>query len=185
MSHTDFYTNEMKDSLMKELKLSNRYALPSIVKIVVNAGAGDAVSDKKAIESLVKELSLITGQKPVITKARQSISAFKIRKGLAIGVKVTLRGKRMMIFLEKLLKIVFPRIRDFRGIGDKSFDGKGNLNIGITEQTLFPEIEYDTIHKIRGLEVTVVTSTLANQSAKALLKKLGMPSIDKYGEKIR
>lgn len=174
MSSKDFYNNELKLSLAKELGLKNICATPRIVKIVVNIGAGDAVSDKKVIENITKELSLIVGQKPVVTKARKSISAFKIRKGLPIGVKVTLRGKRMIFFLEKLIKVVLPRIRDFRGIPEKSFDGKGNLNIGISEQTLFPEIEYDTIDKIRGLEITIVTNTDNNQSAEKLLQLLGM-----------
>lgn len=179
MSPQDFYTNEIRVSLRKELGIKNIYAVPRIIKIVVNVGAGDAVSDKKAIESITKELSIITGQKPIVTKARKSIAAFKIRIGLPIGVKVTLRGRRMMFFLEKLLKIVFPRIRDFRGIPEKSLDGKGNLNIGIAEQTLFPEIEYDTIDKIRGLEVTIVTNAGDDQSAKKLFQSLGMPFLEK------
>ncbi len=177
MSYTHLYTHKIRETLAKEMGLVNLYAVPRVVKIVVNVGAGDAVSDKKVIESIKKEIRLITGQNAVVTKARKSIATFKIRKGLAIGVKVTLRGKRMMFFLEKLLKIVFPRIRDFRGVSEKSLDGKGNLNIGIAEQTLFPEIEYDTIDKIRGLEITIVTSANDDGSAKKLLELLGMPFI--------
>lgn len=177
MSNTYLYTNQIRETLGKELGITNLCAVPRVVKIVVNVGAGDAAQDKKVIESIKKEIRLITGQNPVVTQARKSIAAFKIRKGLAIGVKVTLRSKRMMFFLEKLLKIVFPRIRDFRGVSEKSLDGKGNLNIGISEQTLFPEIEYDTIDRIRGLEITIVTTAKDNQSAKRLFELLGMPFI--------
>ena len=177
MSNTHLYTNKIRETLGKELGITNLCAVPRVVKIVVNVGAGDAAQDKKVIESIKKEIRLITGQNPVVTQARKSIAAFKIRKGLAIGVKVTLRSKRMMFFLEKLLKIVFPRIRDFRGVSEKSLDGKGNLNIGISEQTLFPEIEYDTIDRIRGLEITIVTTAKDNQSAKRLFELLGMPFV--------
>lgn len=177
MSNTYLYTNQIRETLGKELGITNLCAVPRVVKIVVNVGAGDAAQDKKVIESIKKEIRLITGQNPVVTQARKSIAAFKIRKGLAIGVKVTLRSKRMMFFLEKLLKIVFPRIRDFRGVSEKSLDGKGNLNIGISEQTLFPEIEYDTIDRIRGLEITIVTTAKDNQSAKRLFELLGMPFV--------
>lgn len=180
MSFQDYYNNQIRPKLLKELGMINVLALPRLVKIVVNCGVGEAAVNKKALESVVKEFGLITGQKPIITKARQSIAAFKIRKGIPIGVKVTLRGQRMMLFLEKLIKIVLPRVRDFRGIASKSFDGKGNLNIGISEQTLFPEIEYDTIDKIRGLEITIITSAHENQSAKKLLSLLGMPFMDKF-----
>ncbi|HLD26412.1 MAG TPA: 50S ribosomal protein L5 [Patescibacteria group bacterium] len=177
MAQNYFYTDKIRETLGKEMGLTNLCAVPRMVKIVVNVGAGDAVQDKKVIESIKKEIRLITGQNPVVTKARQSIAAFKIRKGLAIGVKVTLRSKRMLFFLEKLLKIVFPRIRDFRGVSEKSLDGKGNLNIGISEQTLFPEIEYDTIDRIRGLEITIVTNAKDDQSAKKLFELLGMPFV--------
>ena len=177
MAQNYFYTDKICETLGKEMGLTNLCAVPRMVKIVVNVGAGDAVQDKKVIESIKKEIRLITGQNPVVTKARQSIAAFKIRKGLAIGVKVTLRSKRMLFFLEKLLKIVFPRIRDFRGVSEKSLDGKGNLNIGISEQTLFPEIEYDTIDRIRGLEITIVTNAKDDQSAKKLFELLGMPFV--------
>lgn len=175
MSFKDFYDNQVRPQLAQEMKLANILSAPKIVKIVVNVGAGDATTNKKVLESIVSELALITGQKPVITLARKSISAFKIRKGLPIGVKVTLRGKKMYAFLEKLIKIVLPRIRDFRGIRKQSFDGRGNLNVGISEQTLFGEIEYDTIHKIRGLEITIVTNTQNNEKAEKLFKVLGMP----------
>lgn len=178
MSFQAFYNNGVRPTLMKALGLSNMLSVPRILKIVVNVGVGEAASNKKALDSVAAELTLITGQKPVVTKARRSISAFKIREGVPIGVKVTLRGKRMTVFLEKLIKIVLPRIRDFRGITQKSFDGGGNLNIGIAEQTLFPEIEYDKIDKIRGLEITIVTDADNNMKAKKLLSLLGMPFMD-------
>ncbi|OGK21763.1 50S ribosomal protein L5, partial [Candidatus Roizmanbacteria bacterium RIFCSPHIGHO2_02_FULL_37_15] len=140
MSFKDFYNQEVKKKLMAELKLSNQMEVPKVIKIVVNVGAGEAVINKGVLEKIQEQLSLITGQKAIITKARKSVSAFKIRKGLPIGVKVTLRDKRMYSFLEKLIKVVIPRLRDFRGIREKSIDTHGNLNLGFSEQTIFPEI---------------------------------------------
>jgi len=175
MSFKDYYNQEVKKKLMTELKQANIMAVPTIVKIVVNVGAGEAVTNKNVLEKIQEQLTMITGQKPVITKARKSISAFKIRKGLPIGVKVTLRGERMYNFLEKLVKVVIPRLRDFRGINDKSIDHNGNLNLGFTEQTLFPEIEYDKIDKIRGLQVTIVTTANKNEVGKKLFEILGIP----------
>lgn len=175
MSLKDNFTNRVLPSVMKELGLKNIFAVPKIIKVAINVGVGEAASKKQILDSIIEELKLISGQKPVITKARKSISAFKIRKGFPIGVKVTLRGKRMSFFLEKLIKIVLPQIRDFKGIKDTSFDGQGNLNIGISEQTLFPEIEYDKIDKIRGLEITIVTNAKDNYKAKKILELLGMP----------
>jgi len=175
MSFKDYYNQEVKKKLMTELKQENIMAMPAIVKIVVNVGAGEAVTNKNVLEKIQEQLIMITGQKPVITKARKSISAFKIRKGLPIGVKVTLRGERMYNFLEKLVKVVIPRLRDFRGINDKSIDKNGNLNLGFTEQTLFPEIEYDKIDKIRGLQVTIVTTANKNEVGKKLFEILGIP----------
>lgn len=149
-------------------------AVPEVKKVVINVGAGEAVSSKQAIERIVADLTLISGQKPVVTKARKAVAAFKIRRGYPIGVKVTLRGAKMYDFLEKFFKIVLPRIRDFRGIPLKNFDGAGNLNIGLTDQTLFPEIEYDKIDKIRGLEITIVTSAKDKTQGQALLESLGL-----------
>lgn len=170
-----FYEQEINKSLMKELNLSNPMAVPRIKKIVVNVGAGEAVANKGVLEKIQEQLSWITNQKPVITKARTSVSAFKIRKGLPIGVKVTLRGKNMYFFLEKLIKIVIPRFRDFRGISDNNIDIHGNLNLGLTEQTIFPEIEYDKIDKMRGLQVTIVTNANNREKGKKLFKQLGIP----------
>jgi large subunit ribosomal protein L5 len=150
-------------------------ALPKALKVVVNVGAGEAVVNKNVIDKIVEQLTLITGQKPVITKARKSISAFKVRKGMPLGVKVTLRGKRMYEFLEKMIRIVIPRIRDFRGIPETCVDQHGNFNIGFSEQTLFPEIEYDKIDKVRGLEVTVVTNARTNEKGRKLFEVLGIP----------
>lgn len=161
--------------MAEELEIENTLAVPKIEKIVVNVGAGEAALNSSVLEKIISDLSTITSQKPVVTKAKKSISAFKIRRGVAIGVKVTLRGKRMWDFLEKLIKIVLPRIRNFRGISKKSFDGHGNLNLGLSEQTLFSEIDYDKIDKIRGLEVTIVTNTDDDEAAQRLLESLGMP----------
>ncbi len=175
MTFKDYYTNEVRPKLFTELKLKNIHEVPRIVKIVINVGAGEAATNKKILPDIEQELKTITGQKPVITKARQSISAFKIRKGMPIGVKVTLRGKRMYDFFEKLTKIVLPRFRDFSGIADTTIDKMGNFNLGVSEQTLFPEIEYDKITKIRGLQVTVVTNAKSQARGKKLLESLGVP----------
>lgn len=169
------YNKELKPTLKKEYKIENDFAVPSIVKTVVNVGAGEAVVNKKVIEKIQEQIEQITGQKTVVTKARKSISAYKIRKGLPIGVKVTLRGKKMYDFLEKLVTIVLPRLRDFRGIPESSVDQHGNLNLGFTEQTIFPEIEYDKVDKLRGLEVTVVTSSKNREQCKKLFELMGIP----------
>jgi len=182
MDFKTFCQKEVKEKLMKELGIKNLLAVPKIKKIVLNVGAGEAVNNKNVLEKIQEQLALITGQKPIITKAKRSVSAFKIRKGLPIGVKVTLRGKRMYQFLEKLIKIVIPRIRDFRGIRENSLDQKGNLNLGFSEQTIFPEIDFDKIDKIRGLQVTLVTNTNDREKAKRLFEVLGIPF---YGQKIR
>ncbi|MBI4004775.1 50S ribosomal protein L5 [Candidatus Roizmanbacteria bacterium] len=175
MSLKDFYKQEVKKKLMDELQVANLMAVPAPVKIIVNVGAGEAVSNKNILSNIQEQLETITGQKSVITKARKSISAFKLRKGTPIGVKVTLRGKKMYDFLEKVIKIVIPRIRDFRGINDTSIDTQGNLNIGFSEQTLFPEIEFDKIDKMRGLEVTIVTTAHSREGGKKLFEVLGIP----------
>lgn len=169
------YNTEIKPTLQKELGITNVLAVPKLTKIVVNIGIGEALADKKVIDRVKEQLSLITGQKPAPAKAKVSISAFKLRAGEVVGMKVTLRGKRMYSFLEKLIRVVLPRVRDFRGISAKGFDGRGNYNLGLREQTLFPEIEYGSIDKVRGLEITFVTTAKDNKSAQALLTKLGMP----------
>lgn len=171
----DTYNSDIKPQLKKEYKIANDFAVPMVQKIVVNVGAGEAVVNKKVIEKIQEQIELITGQKTVVTKARRSIAAYKIRKGLPIGVKVTLRGKRMYYFLEKLLKVVLPRLRDFRGIPNSAVDQHGNLNLGFTEQTIFPEIDYDKVDKLRGLEVTVVTSTRNREHGRKLFELLGVP----------
>lgn len=175
MSYKDYYNTEIKKKLKEELKLKNIMEVPKVIKIVVNVGAGEAVTNKTVLEKIKEQLTLITGQKPIVTKARKSVSAFKIRKGLPIGIKVTLRDKRMASFLEKLIKIVIPRLRDFRGIGENSIDPGGNLNLGFTEQTIFPEIDFDKIDKIRGLEVTIVTNARSKEKGKKLFEILGIP----------
>jgi large subunit ribosomal protein L5 len=174
-SFQEYYNREIKPKLMSELKTKNPMELPRVIKIVVNVGAGEAVTNKGALEKIQEQLTTITGQKPVVTKARKSISAFKIRKGQPIGAKVTLRGKRMYEFLEKLVKIVIPRLRDFRGISENSIDQNGNLNIGFSEQTIFPEVDYDKIDKIRGLEVTIVTENADKEKGKKYYELLGIP----------
>ncbi len=171
----DQYNNTVKGQIAKEFGIKNLFTVPSIQKTIVNVGVGEAVINKKAIELVRQQVELITGQKTVVTKARKSIAAYKIREGLPIGVKVTLRGEKMFQFLDKLINIVIPRLRDFRGITPSSVDAHGNLNLGFTEQTIFPEIEYDKIDKIRGLEVTVVTSTKNREHGKRLFELLGIP----------
>jgi len=175
MSFKDYYNNEIQKKLMTDLKIGNIMAAPKIVKIVINVGAGEASSSKGVLEKIQEQIALIAGQKAVITKAKKSVSAFKIRIGLPIGVKTTLRGKKMYSFLEKLIKIVIPRLRDFRGIPDSVIDQRGNLNLGFTEQTIFPEIDYDKIDKIRGLQVTVVTTARTKDNGKKLFEVLGIP----------
>ncbi len=175
MSFKDYYYNELRDKLKSDLGIKNQLAVPKVIKIVINVGSGEAATNKKVLDEIVEELKLITGQKPVITKARQSISAFKIRKGMPIGVKVTLRGKKMYDFFEKLVKIVLPRFRDFSGIDVKAIDRNGNLNLGVSEQTLFPEIEYDKISKVRGLQITLVTNAGEQERGKKLLQSFGIP----------
>lgn len=169
------YEKEGKSKLAQELKVKNLMALPRLLKIVVNIGLGEALLNKKVIESATEQLALICGQKPVITRARKDISSFKLRKGEIVGLKATLRGKRMYDFFEKLVKIVLPRLRDFRGVSERGFDGRGGFTLGFPEQIVFPEIEYSKIDKIRGLEVTFVTSGKNKEETKKLLEVLGMP----------
>ena len=175
MTFKDYYNSEVKKKLKADLGLKNIMEVPAVKKIVVNVGAGEAVTNKNVLEKILEQIGLITGQKAVITKARKSVSAFKIRRGLPIGVKVTLRDKKMYSFLEKLIKVVIPRLRDFKGISDKSIDPNGNLNMGFTEQTIFPEIDFDKIDKIRGLEVSIVTNARNKEKGKKLFELLGIP----------
>lgn len=177
MSHVlkERYMKEVVPSLMKALNLSNVMQAPRIEKVVVNIGLGEALDNAKALDAAVADLTAITGQKPVITKARKSIANFKLREGRAIGVKVTLRGERMWSFLDRLMNIALPRVRDFRGVSADSFDGRGNYTLGFREQLVFPEIEYDKIDKLRGLEVTIVTTAKNDDHGRQLLRMLGMP----------
>src|SRR3989344_2177023 len=177
MSIKEYYNQEVRKKMMKDLNIANPLAVPSVLKIVVNVGAGEAVTNKGVIAKIQEQVQTITGQKTVVTKARRSVSAFKIREGLPIGVKVTLRGKYMYDFLEKLIKIVIPRLKDFRGVKVSSVDNHGNLNIGFTEQTIFPEIEFDKIDKIRGLQVTVVTNSKSHEIGRKLFETLGIPFV--------
>lgn len=169
------YQKEIHPALMKEFSYRNPMMVPQIEKIVLNMGLGDAAQDKKKLDLALEELKVISGQKPVITKARKSIAGFKLREGVGIGVKVTLRNHRMYEFLDRLVNIAMPRIRDFRGISKKSFDGKGNFAMGIKEHIIFPEINYDKIDKIHGLDVVIVTTAKTDSEALALLKAFNMP----------
>jgi large subunit ribosomal protein L5 len=169
------YQKEISPALLKALNLSNVMEVPRIQKVVVNIGMGEALDNPKALDAAVSDLSQITGQKPVVTKARKSIANFKLREGRAIGVKVTLRGEKMWSFLDRLMNIVLPRVRDFRGVSSDAFDGRGNYTLGFREQLIFPEIEYDKIDKVRGMEVTIVTNARNDEQSFALLQMLGMP----------
>ncbi len=169
------YQKEISPALMKELNLENVMQIPQIKKVVVNIGMGEALDNPKTLDAAVNDITLITGQKPVVTKARKSIANFKLREGRLIGVKVTLRGEKMWSFMDRLMNIVLPRVRDFRGISPDAFDGRGNYTLGIREQLIFPEIEYDKIDKIRGMEITIVTSAPNDDQARALLQMMGMP----------
>jgi large subunit ribosomal protein L5 len=169
------YLDEAVPALSKEFGYANPMQVPRLTKIVVNIGLGEALTNAKAVDAAVADLTAITGQKPVVTKARRSIAQFKIREGNTIGVKVTLRGQRMWDFLERLTRLALPRIRDFRGVPAKSFDGRGNYSLGLREQLAFPEIDYDKVDRLRGLEMTVVTTAKTDEEAQRLLALLGMP----------
>jgi len=169
------YNSEVRQQLMQQFGYSSIMAVPRIEKVVVNQGLGTAKEDSKAIDKASRELALITLQKPIVTKAKKSISNFKLRQGMPIGVKVTLRKERMYTFLDKLINIGLPRIRDFRGINPNSFDGRGNYNLGVREQLIFPEITYDMVDAVRGMDVTIVTTAKTDEEARALLSALGFP----------
>ena len=172
------YESEIRVQLKEKFSLKNIFEVPKLDKIVVNMGVGEAVSDSKIINKAIDDLSLITGQKPVVTKAKKSIAGFKLRKGLNIGCKVTLRKKRMFEFLDRLIFIALPRVRDFKGLSKKSFDGNGNYSIGIKEQIIFPEIDYDKVDKIRGMDITITTTTSNQDYAYELLKSFNLPFKD-------
>lgn len=169
------YDNSVRSELMKKFGYASPMAVPRIEKVVINQGLGEAKDDSKVLDKAAKELSLISLQKPIITRAKKSISNFKLREGMPIGLKVTLRGQRMYTFLEKLVHVALPRIRDFRGVNPNSFDGRGNYNLGIKEQLVFPEITYDMVDAVRGMDVTIVTTAKTDEEARALLEGIGFP----------
>ena len=169
------YENEIKNSMVEKFNYKSVMQIPTIDKIVINMGIGEAVSNSKVLDEAVAELALITGQKPVVTRAKKSIAGFRLREGMPIGCKVTLRGERMYDFLDKLVSISLPRVRDFRGVSKKSFDGRGNYTLGIKEQLIFPEIDFDKVSKVRGMDIVVVTTANTDEEARELLTQLGMP----------
>jgi len=169
------YLNEVTPALMEKFNYSSVMQTPKLEKIVINMGVGDAVSNTKNLDKAVEELTLIAGQKPVITKARKSIAGFRLREGMPIGCKVTLRGERMYEFLDKLVSVSLPRVRDFHGVSKKAFDGRGNYTLGVKEQLIFPEIDYDLVDKVRGMDIVIVTTANSDEEGRELLQQLGMP----------
>lgn len=169
------YNKEVVPALMKQFDYSSVMQSPKVEKVVVNVGVGDAIANPKALEDVVAEITQITGQKPVVTKAKKSIANFKLREGMAIGCKVTLRGEKMYQFLDKLMNISLPRVRDFRGVSGESFDGRGNYTLGVKEQLIFPEINYDKVSRVRGMDIVIVTTANSDEEGRALLSGLGMP----------
>jgi large subunit ribosomal protein L5 len=170
-----YYQETIVPKLKEQFSYTNIHQVPKVVKVTVNRGLGEASQNAKALESSLKELAVITGQKPVVTRAKKAIAGFKIRQGMPIGIMVTLRAEKMYAFLDRLINLALPRIRDFRGVSPKSFDGRGNYSIGIKEQLIFPEIDYDKIEQIRGLEVAIITTAETDEEGRALLKEMGMP----------
>jgi large subunit ribosomal protein L5 len=171
----EFYSQEVAPAMMKKFGYKNVMEIPKVEKVVINMGVSEAVGNPKSLDAAVSDLTQISGQKPIVTKAKKSISAFKIREGMSIGTKVTLRGERMYHFVDKLLNVALARVRDFRGISPKAFDGRGNYTLGVKEQLIFPEMEYDKIDKIRGMDITIVTTAKTDEEARELLKLMGMP----------
>src|SRR5699024_2541460 len=169
------YKNEVRPSLMEKFEYASVMEAPKVEKIVVNMGVGDAVANTKNLDKAVEELTLITGQKPIITRAKKSIATFRLREGMPIGTKVTLRGQRMYEFLDKLVTVSLPRVRDFRGVSKNAFDGRGNYTLGIKEQLIFPEIDFDDVNKVRGMDIVIVTSANTDGEGRELLKQMGMP----------
>lgn len=173
------YRDEVMPALMQRFGYANRMQVPAVKKVVLNIGVGEAPQDAKTLDAAVAEMAAISGQKPVVTRAKRSIANFKIRKGMPIGCSVTLRGRRMYDFLERLVTVALPRVRDFRGVPGKGLDGRGNYNLGIREQLVFPEIDYDKVVRVRGMGITIVTSARTDEEAKGLLAALGMPFADR------
>ena len=174
----EHYTKTVRDALVKEFSYKNAFEVPKLDKIVINMGVGEAVNDRKAVDGAVADLTAITGQKPVITKSRKSIATFKLREGMAIGAKVTLRRDRMYEFIDRLVNIALPRVRDFRGLNGKSFDGRGNFAMGLKEQIVFPEIDYDKVDMVRGMDIIICTTAKTDAEAKALLRGFDFPFVN-------
>ena len=175
MSLKQRYRETIQPKLLKDLSLSNIHQVPKVMKVIVNRGLGEAAQNAKSLEASINELATITGQKVLVTRAKKAIAGFKIRQGMPIGCAVTLRGERMYAFLERLINLALPRIRDFRGVNPKSFDGRGNYTLGVREQLIFPEISFDKIDAIRGMDITIVTSARTDEEGRALLREMGMP----------
>ncbi|AHD07528.1 50S ribosomal protein L5 [Paenibacillus larvae] len=173
----DRFLNEITPALMQKFNYTTVMQVPKVEKVVINMGVGEAVSNSKVLDSAVEDMKKISGQKPVITRAKKSIAGFKLRENMPIGVKVTLRGERMYHFLDKLFNVALPRVRDFRGVSSKAFDGRGNYTLGLKEQLIFPEIEYDQVDKVRGMDVVIVTTAKTDEEARELLSELGMPFV--------
>ncbi|MFK7697351.1 50S ribosomal protein L5 [Paenibacillus sp. HJGM_3] len=173
----DRFLNEVTPALMQKFNYTSVMQVPKIEKVVINMGVGDAVGNSKIIDAAVQDMQIIAGQKPVVTRAKKSIAGFKLRENMPIGVKVTLRGERMYYFLDKLFNIALPRVRDFRGISNKAFDGRGNYTLGLKEQLIFPEIEYDKVDKVRGMDIVIVTTAKSDEESRELLTQLGMPFV--------
>ena len=171
------YLNEISPALMKKFNYTTVMQVPKVEKVVINMGVGEAVQNAKVLDSAVNDLQTIVGQKPVITRAKKSIAGFKLRENMPIGVKVTLRGQKMYYFLDKLFNVALPRVRDFRGVSNKSFDGRGNYTLGVKEQLIFPEIEYDKVDKVRGMDIVIVTTAKTDEESRELLSNLGMPFV--------
>ncbi|MDW0113374.1 MULTISPECIES: 50S ribosomal protein L5 [Sporosarcina] len=171
----DKFSKEITPALMSKFEYSSVMQVPKVEKIVINMGVGDAVQNSKALDAAVEDLTIISGQKPVVTKAKKSIAGFRLREGMPIGAKVTLRGERMYEFLDKLIAVSLPRVRDFRGVSKKSFDGRGNYTLGVKEQLIFPEIDYDKVSKVRGMDIVIVTTANSDEEARELLTQFGMP----------
>ncbi|SEP08816.1 50S ribosomal protein L5 [Paenibacillus sp. OV219] len=171
----DRFLNEITPALMQKFNYSTVMQVPKIEKVVINMGVGEAVSNSKVLDAAVEDMRLIAGQKPVVTRSKKSIAGFKLRENMPIGVKVTLRGERMYYFLDKLFNVTLPRVRDFRGVSNKAFDGRGNYTLGLKEQLIFPEIEYDKVDKVRGMDVVIVTTAKTDEEARELLTQMGMP----------
>lgn len=169
------YSDTIAPKLKEQFGYTNVHQIPRVLKVTVNRGLGEASQNAKALESSVQELAIITGQKPVVTRARKSIAGFKVREGMPVGVMVTLRSERMYAFLDRLINLSLPRIRDFRGISPNSFDGRGNYTLGVREQLIFPEVEYDSIDQIRGMDISIITSATTDEEGRALLREMGMP----------